>query len=132
MAEIKIKPKIEDIASDYIDGDVLNNLLNFTAWMRANRMTPTFANASKEGVNYTSRICYLKLRHGSWHIWPAGKKDGYLHEYARKFLTCEALKNWYPRSYDKLCSFGLMFAIYIVYWNDKILSPKIYRNVDRF
>lgn len=41
---VKQKPQIEEIASDYLDGEALDNLLDFVAWIRANRMTPTFAN----------------------------------------------------------------------------------------
>ena len=40
--QAKQKPQIEEIAPDYLDGDVLGNLLDFFAWMRANRMAPTF------------------------------------------------------------------------------------------
>ena len=118
MAETKIKPKIEEIASDYLNGNDLDNLLGFVAWMRANRMTPTFANKSKEGVNYTSRVCYLKLRHDSWYIWPAGKKDGYLHEYVHGFLTCEELKELVSASLapcmkdcSHQCNAGLGFTV---------------------
>ena len=83
-----VKPKIEEIASEYLSGEALRNLLDFAAWMRANKMTPTFANKSKKGVNYTSRVCYLKLRRNSWYIWPAGRQK----EYANAFLACEELK----------------------------------------
>jgi len=82
------KPKVEEIASEYVDGEALSNLLDFVKWLRANRMTPTFAYKNEEGANYTSRVCYLKLRNDSWHIWPAGRKQ----EYVCDFLICEELK----------------------------------------
>ena len=44
--QVKQKPQIEEIASDYLDGDALSNLLDFVVWMRASRMTPTFAKAT--------------------------------------------------------------------------------------
>jgi len=72
------KPKIEEIAGDYLNGENLENLLSFIAWMRENKITPTFANKSKIGVNYTSRVCYLKIRYGSWYFWPAGRNREYL------------------------------------------------------
>ena len=102
MNELKLKPKIEEIAHDYLDGENLDNLIDFVAWMRANRMTPTFANKSKEGVNYTSRICYLKLRYGSWYMWPAGRKN----EYVNDFLECEELKDIVCMSLAKCTSCG--------------------------
>ena len=86
--EIKIKPKIEEIAADYLDGDALNNLLDFVAWLRAGRMTPTFGSKSSEGISYTTRVCYIKIYKDLWYIWPAGKKGAYVND----FLICEELK----------------------------------------
>ena len=84
------KPTIEEIASDYLDGDALDTVLDFTAWLRANKITPTFGNKSKEGVRYTTRILFLKLFHEYWEIWISGKaKDG---KYIDDFLACEELK----------------------------------------
>ena len=91
--QAKEKPQIEAIAPDYIDGDVLNNLLDFVAWMRANRMTPTFANKSKESVNYTSHVCYVKLFHGAWAIWISGKHRKHKNGFIDDFLACKELKD---------------------------------------
>ena len=66
-AQSNPKPKVEEIAPEYLGGEMLDNLLDFVAWMRANKMTPTFANQSKAGVNYISHICYLKLFRGYWY-----------------------------------------------------------------
>ncbi|MDD4494825.1 MAG: hypothetical protein PHV32_10870 [Eubacteriales bacterium] len=87
------KPKIEEIAPDYLDGDVLDNLLDFVAWMRANKMTPTFANKSKEGIDYTSHVCYVKLFHGKWAIWISGKHRKHKSGFIDDFLACEELKD---------------------------------------
>jgi len=84
------KPKIEDIASDYLDGEKLTNVLDFVAWLRAGKMTPTFGSKSKIGISYTTRVLYVKLFHGHWHIWISGKaKNG---KYIDDFLACEELK----------------------------------------
>ena len=91
--QVKQKPKIEEIAPDYLDSDALDNLLDFVAWMRANRMTPTFANKSKDGTNYTSHVCYLKLVHGTWAIWISGKHRKHKSGFIDDFLTCEELKD---------------------------------------
>ena len=86
----KEKPQIEDIASDYLDGESLENVLDFVAWMRANRMTPTFGNRSKDGIRYTNSVLFVKLFHGHWEIWISGKaKNG---QYIDDFLACEELK----------------------------------------
>ena len=67
------KPKIEDIASEYLSGSELSKILDFVAWLRANKMTPTFGNKSKAGVRYTTRVLFIKLFHGYWEIWISGK-----------------------------------------------------------
>ena len=86
--EKKIKPKIEEAVSQYLDGDNLKNILDFVAWLRAGRMTPTFGSKSSGGINYTTRVCYIKIYVGEWYIWPAGKKGAYVND----FLDCEELK----------------------------------------
>ena len=91
--QVKHKPKIEEIAPDYLDYDDLDNLLDFVAWMRTNRMTPTFANKSKDGINYTSHVCYLKLIHGAWEIWISGKHRKHKSGFIDDFLACEELKD---------------------------------------
>ena len=91
--QVKQKPQIEEIAPDYLDGDALGNLLDFVAWMRANKMTPTFANKSKDGINYTSHVCYLKLVHGEWAIWISGKHRKHKSGFVDDFLACEELKD---------------------------------------
>ena len=88
MSEKKVKPKIEEIAADYLDGDKLKNVLDFAAWLRAGRMTPTFGSKSSVGISYTTRVCYIKIFAGEWYIWPAGKKGAYVND----FLSCEELK----------------------------------------
>jgi len=84
----KIKPTIEEIAAEYLGGEALENFLDFAAWLRANKMTPTFGSKSKTGISYTTRVCYVKLFHDAWYIWPAGKQG----VYANDFLACEELK----------------------------------------
>ena len=92
--QTKIKPKIEDIASDYLDGDKLTNLLNFVAWLRANKMTPTFGSKSKIGASYTTRVLYVKLSQESWYIWIAGKSSGCTDD----FFNCEELNHYVASS----------------------------------
>ena len=88
----KLKPKIEDIASEYLDGEDLNNLLDFVTWMRANRITPTFANKNKNGINYTSHICFVKLVHKEWEIAISGKHRKHKSGFQDDFFACEELK----------------------------------------
>lgn len=56
-------------------------------------MTPTFANKSKDGINYTSHVCYLKLVHGVWAIWISGKHRKHNSGFIDDLLACEELKD---------------------------------------
>ena len=86
------KPRLEDVAADYLSGSNLTNLLDFAAWMRANKITPTFGSQSKIGVSYTSHVLYVKLFRGSWQIWISGKHRKYGSGYVDDFLACKQLK----------------------------------------
>ena len=110
------KPKIEDIASEYLDGDDLNNVLDFVKWLRAGKMTPTFGSKSKTGISYTTRVLFVKLFYGYWYIWISGKaKKG---RYIEDFLACEELKEIVSESLPQcpgncghMCNNGLGFIV---------------------
>ena len=38
----KNRPKLEDVLNDYLEGDILQNALNFVSWLRANKMAPQY------------------------------------------------------------------------------------------
>ena len=84
----KIKPKIEEAASEFLDGDKLKNILDFVAWLRANRISPQFKSKGPGGASYTTRVCHIKIHRDSWHIWSTGLKGAYVND----FLACEELK----------------------------------------
>ena len=88
----KEKPNIEDIAHEYLDGEALENILDFVVWSRANKMTPTFGSKSKKGISYSTHVCYLKLFYGHWSIWITGKHRKHKRMYIDDFLACEELK----------------------------------------
>lgn len=72
------KPKIEDVIPDYLDGDMSKAALDFVAYLRANKMSPTWANANAWKASYKGKgICYVRLekegfwdRKGLWVITP--------------------------------------------------------------
>jgi len=58
-----IKPLVEDIIPEYLDGDMKKNALDFVAWLRNNKMSPAWASANAWKVSYKSKsVCYLRLR----------------------------------------------------------------------
>jgi len=56
------KPNIEDVMPHYLDGDILKQALEFIAYLRANKMKPswTLHNAWK-GVNKGKILYYIRL-----------------------------------------------------------------------
>ena len=69
MSEIQkqtgTKPTIEDVITNYYNGNALNNILNFITWLKENKVvikyeTPT----SWRAVYRSKRICHLKIRRG--------------------------------------------------------------------
>lgn len=81
MSELKsIRPEIEDIIGDVLNGDVLMNALNFIAYLRENKMTSQWSATNVWKVSYkTYSICFMRLygaaeyhnlEADSWHIVP--------------------------------------------------------------
>lgn len=91
----KARPKLEDVLNDYLDGDNLKNALDFSAWLRANKMAPQYISGYLSGgmgmawsVIYgkkdgkANRVCHIKLYNDSWHICPSGD---YYDDFANDF-----------------------------------------------
>jgi len=81
----KNRPKLEDVLNDYLEGDILQNALNFISWLRANKMAPQYISGHLGGDmgmswsviygkknNKANRVCHIKLYNNSWHICPSG------------------------------------------------------------
>ena len=78
MSEKVTKPKIEEIITDVLAGDALENALDFVAFLRANKLSPRWASLNAWAVSHKNqRICYIRLygtahyhnlEDGSWHI----------------------------------------------------------------
>jgi len=81
----KNRPKIEDVLNDYLEGDNLQNALDFVSWLRVNKMAPQYISGNLAGGmgmswavvygkkdNKANRVCHIKLYNNSWHICPSG------------------------------------------------------------
>ena len=75
----KLKPKIEGIINELLDGDRRQRALDFVAYLRANKLNPCYASYNTWWVNYKGkRLISLRvgcnesvrygLTSGSWHI----------------------------------------------------------------
>ena len=57
-----LKPKIEDVIPAYLDGYVKESALDFIAYMRKNKMQPTWLSHNTWKVNYKGKgICSIRL-----------------------------------------------------------------------
>jgi len=58
------KPKVEEIIPEWLDGDMKKNALDFSTWLRANKMSPLWSSANSWKANYKGRgICSIKILH---------------------------------------------------------------------
>jgi len=65
------KPKIEDIVSEHCDTHYRENILEFIAYLKENKMTTRWASVNSWNVVHKSKnIAWIKLFEGSWYIDP--------------------------------------------------------------
>lgn len=109
-----VKPRIEDVIGDLIEGENLQIALEFIDYLRRNKMSIQWASTNSWKVNYKSTVvCYIKagtglhpihkLKEGSWLIYPHGDfTSRYGNE---KITTNEDLLNtaWANVRYCKKC-----------------------------
>lgn len=63
----KIKPKIEEIYSEHLEGDIKKAALDFVAYMREKKMTPGWTSANSRKCNYKGKgVCYLRTSGTAW------------------------------------------------------------------
>jgi len=83
------RPKIEDAIVETLVGDELKNAQDFLAFIKENKMTPSWASANSWKVNYKSKsVCYIRLTgtqfynvgENAWHIATFTQFDEHLKE----------------------------------------------------
>jgi len=70
------RPKIEDVACEFLDGEKLKNALNFVAYLRTNKMSPVWASWNHWRISSKGRgVCSVKIglpgfssRYNAWRI----------------------------------------------------------------
>ena len=71
MSEQKKKPKIEDIISEYHDEDTKKNALDFVAFLRENKLSPTRMHSDVHWVvkHKGKSVCHLNIdKNNEWMI----------------------------------------------------------------
>ena len=68
-----VRPKIEDVLTNVLEGDVLKNAQDFLAYIKENKMTPSWASANSWKVSYKGKgVCYIRLPGTAWYALDAG------------------------------------------------------------
>ena len=64
-----VKPKIEDVAGNFITGDKLKNLMDFLGFMRDNKLTPRWQSSNSWKVSYKGKgVFFIKIIGTSWFV----------------------------------------------------------------
>ena len=66
-----LKLKVEDEIPKFLQGDMRESALAFVAYMRANRMQPSWLSTNSWKANYKGQnVCTLRLSPSSWCVVP--------------------------------------------------------------
>jgi len=71
-----LKPKIENIISECLVGEMQNAALDFIAYIKSLKMTPRWSNRNAWVVNYKGRgVCKIYVWDNGWFIRPSFNYD---------------------------------------------------------
>jgi len=86
----RVRPKIEDVMVDVLEGDALINAQDFLSYLRENKLTPAWGSANSWKVSYKNKgVCYIRFHGaaeyhnmdaGSWHLALFSQFDNHLNE----------------------------------------------------
>ena len=65
----KVKPKIEDVIGERLEGDRQKNALDFIAFLRENKLSPVRMDIGSYAVKHKGKsVCNIYIRDGWWMI----------------------------------------------------------------
>jgi len=66
-----LKLKIEDEIPGFLDGDMKRTALDFVAYLRANKMQPSWQSTNSWKANFKGQnVCVIRLSQRSWRVVP--------------------------------------------------------------
>ena len=120
------KPNIEDVIGGFLEGEALENAMNFVAFLRENGMNPRWssANAWRVTGKKSKTICAINLggakgahlrflEVGDWRVCGF---EGLDTKYLDEFISCEEMKGFVwanVKPCDRCCSCGPRRRTYI-------------------
>jgi len=107
----KIKPKIEEIAESFLDGDNLNHFMDLLGFLKDNKLNPRWDYINRWSFNYKNKkVCYIRINDdGTWIFYPNqfGSKhfSDWFMEY-NQYITDDEVKAfvWANLQQDKRCA----------------------------
>lgn len=86
-----VKPEVEAVAAEILEGDELNSLLDFVRFLRDNKLTPRWASSNSWTIRYKNKgLCYIKIDSRK-RLWNARPERSFFDEYD-KYITDIDLK----------------------------------------
>ena len=129
-----IKPKIEDVAKDFIDGDKLKNLMDFLSFLRINKLTPRWQSSNSWKVSYKGKgMCFIKIVGTSWFVmhsamtrekWFVGYNE-YFPDELKEFVRENIKGGWCPNNCKGRSKtvFGKEFNDFCTCWAIRTENP---------
>jgi len=129
------KPKIEDVAGDFISGDKLKNLMDFVGFLRDNKLTPRWQSSNSWKLSFKGKgVCFIKIIGGSWFVmhsaltrerWLVGY-DGYFPDELREFIWENIRGGWCPNNCKgrSRTYFGKEFHDFCTCWAIRTENPE--------
>jgi len=129
-----VKPLIEDIAGDFIDGDKLRNLLDFLSFLKGHKLTPRWQSGNSWKVSYKGKgVCFIKIVGASWFVMLSALTrekcfvgyDGYFSDELKEFVWENIKSGWCPNNCKgrSRIVFGKEFNDFCTCWAIRIENP---------
>ena len=129
-----VKPKIEDVAGDYINGNNLKSLMDFLGFLKDNKLSPRWQSGNSWTVQYRGQtVCHIKLDSTIWRImfslasrekWFSGSDQYFADDEEKAFIWASVKEAWCPRGCKgKITVLGKEFHDVCVCWAVRIENP---------
>ena len=103
-----VKPKVEDVAGEFISEDKLKNLMDFLEFLQENKLMTRWISWNSWLVKFKSKdVCQIKIRDASWFVmlstftrkeWFAGYDEYFADNELKEFIWENVKGSWCPRA----------------------------------
>jgi len=107
------KPLIEDVVGRFLEGDTLQNAMDFIKFLRENNMNPRWVSGNSWSISGKKGKAACRIDLGGnkhpWHRhftvgdWQVSELDGHDRKYMDEFIDCDEIKEFIWKNI-KLCN----------------------------